>query len=110
MLNEALDQEPIAPESMIGAMASVRLPVGLDEDAANEIAHSLAQDERIEVPIVVFPVRAAREPDAARAPNLVRISAQRYNEPADYERLAEALVRRGLARSGAATASAIVTG
>ena len=37
------------------------------------------------------PGRAA---DGARPRILVRISAQRYNEPADYERLAEALVRR----------------
>jgi hypothetical protein len=41
----------------------------------------------------------------------VRISAQRYNEPADYERLADALVKRGLARSEASTpASVIVAG
>ena len=31
---------------------------------------------------------------ASRRGSFVRISAQRYNEPADYERLAEALVRR----------------
>jgi hypothetical protein len=95
---------------MIGAMASVRLPVTLDEDAANALAHSLADEERIEVPIVVFPVRAARQPDAPPT-ILVRNSAQRYNEPADYERLADALVRRGFARSAAgAAASAIVAG
>jgi isopenicillin-N epimerase len=109
-LQDALGAEPIAPESMIGAMASVRLPVTLDEDAANALAHSLADEERIEVPIVVFPVRAARQPDAPPT-ILVRISAQRYNEPADYERLADALVRRGFARSAAgAAASAIVAG
>jgi hypothetical protein len=36
---------------------------------------------------------------------LVRISAQRYNEPADYDRLAEALIRR-LGRGQGRTATA----
>jgi len=43
----------------------------------------------------------------------IRVSAQRYNEPADYERLLEALGRRNLATGGqvdAARASAIVSG
>jgi selenocysteine lyase/cysteine desulfurase len=84
------------------------LPVLLDENAANEIARSLAHEERIEVPIVAFPVPAAREPGAGPSANLVRLSAQRYNELGDYERLADALVHRGLA--GAAAASAIVAG
>jgi isopenicillin-N epimerase len=109
LLNDRLGLEPIAPESMIGAMASVRLRDVLDEDGANAIVHSLAEDERIEVPIVVFPVRAARAPGAPPTDNLLRISAQRYNEPADYERLADALVAR--LRSGAASSSsAIVAG
>ena len=47
---------------------------------------------------VAGPGRAAR-----RSPRriLIRISAQRYNEPADYERLADALVRRVGAQAGA---------
>jgi isopenicillin-N epimerase len=110
VLNERLGLEPVAPESMVGAMATVRLPVVLDEEGANEIVHSLAADERIEVPISVFPVRAAREPGAGPTANLLRISAQRYNEPSDYERLADALVRRGLARTAAGTGSGIVAG
>jgi isopenicillin-N epimerase len=109
-LEEALGVEPIAPESMIGAMASIRLPIAFDEEEANALARSLAVEERIEVPIVVFPVRAARAADAP-VTNLVRISAQRYNEPSDYERLADALLRRGLARSTASSgASVIVAG
>jgi len=120
MLNERLGLEPIAPESMLGAMASIRLPAALEEDAANEISRSLAADERIEVPLVSFPVRAAREPGAGAGATLLRISAQAYNERADYERLAEALVRRGLGATGreagstgvaaAAGASGIVAG
>ena len=115
MLNERLGLEPIAPESMVGSMASIRLPKVLDEDGANAIAGSLAAEERIEVPIVAFPVRAARAPGSGPTHNLLRISAQRYNEAADYEGLAAALVRRGLgaaaaAPSGARAASAIVAG
>lgn len=105
LLEDRLGLAPIAPESMIGSMASVRLPDVLDEDGANEIARSLAADERIEVPIVAFPVPAARDPGAGPSANLVRISAQRYNEIGDYERLAYALVRRGLAGSSAISAA-----
>jgi isopenicillin-N epimerase len=109
MLNERLGLEPIAPESMIGAMASIRLPEVLDEDGANAITHALADEERIEVPIVVFPVRGARPAGAPPGANLLRISAQRYNEPADYQRLAEALIARA-GSEAARTASAIVAG
>jgi len=112
MLHDALGTEPIAPESMIGSMASIALPMPLSEDDAAELTKSLAIEDRIEVPAVPFPVRAARPaPDAACTNGFIRISAQRYNEPADYERLADALVRRGLVRSAAgAAASAIVAG
>ncbi len=112
LLNDRLGLAPIAPKSMLGSMASVRLPNVLDEDGANALAQSLADDARIEVPIVAFPVRAAREPGAAPTANLLRISAQRYNERGDYERLAEALDRRGLVapKAGAPAASAIVAG
>ena len=112
MLHDALGTEPIAPESMIGSMASIALPAPLSNEEAADLTRSLATEDRIEVPAVPFPVRAARPtPDAACTNGFVRISAQRYNEPADYERLADALVRRGLARTAAgATASAIVAG
>ena len=106
MLNERLGLEPIAPESMIGAMASIQLPEVLDEDGANAIVHSLADDERIEVPIVVFPVRGARPPGAPPSHNLLRISAQRYNEASDYERLADALVARR--RSGVSEPASVI--
>jgi hypothetical protein len=55
----------------------------------------LAERDGIEVPVTPWPVRAARDdPDSPPKQVLVRISAQRYNEPADYERLADALVER----------------
>jgi isopenicillin-N epimerase len=112
LLHEALGTEPIAPESMIGSMASVALPTALSDDEAKALTNALANEDRIEVPAVPFPVRGARAtPDAPTTNGFIRISAQRYNEPADYERLADALVRRGLARSAAGVpASAIVAG
>ena len=108
LLNDRLRLAPIAPESMIGSMASVRLPVVLDDAEADAISRSLAHEDRIEVPLVPFPVRAARLDPESPATTLLRISAQRYNELADYERLADALDRRGLA--GARSASGIVAG
>ena len=108
LLNDRLGLAPIAPESMIGSMASIRLPVDLDDDDAEALSRALAEEDRIEVPIVPFPVRAAREPGAPVTTTLLRISAQRYNELDDYERLADALERRGLA--GATAASGIVAG
>ena len=110
LLNDRLGLAPIAPESMLGSMASIRLPGLIDQEHANAIAHSLANEERIEVPVVAFPVPAARAPGAGPSHTLLRISAQRYNERSDYERLADALVRRGLgaAQAGAASASGIV--
>jgi isopenicillin-N epimerase len=110
MLNGRLGLEPIAPESMVGSMASVALPIASDEVTTDALTVALAEEDRIEVPVGPFPVRAAREPGAAPTHALLRLSAQRYNEPADYERLADALVRRGLARTAAGTASGIVAG
>ena len=109
-LNEALGLEPIAPESMIGSMASIRLPEPLDEAASELLTRAIAAEDRIEVPVGPFPVRAARAtPDAPPTSALLRISAQRYNEPSDYDRLAEVLGRR-LGSGVGTTASAIVAG
>ena len=61
-------------------------------------------EDSIQVPIGGWPVQGRRttaEPDRI----VVRISAQRYNEPADYDRLAEALVN-GIGRR----ARPVVTG
>jgi isopenicillin-N epimerase len=109
-LNEALGLEPIAPESMIGSMASIRLREPLDEVAAETLTRALAAEDRIEVPVGPFPVRAARPaPNASPASTLLRISAQRYNEAADYDQLADALVAR-LGSRVSTTPSAIVAG
>jgi isopenicillin-N epimerase len=99
VLIDRLGLEPIAPASMIGAMAAIALPVSADEATSEALTTSLATDERIEVPVGPFPVRAGRDPGAAPSHPLVRLSAQRYNEHADYERLADALVERGIGRA-----------
>ena len=110
LLNDRLGLEPIAPESMLGTMASIALPIEPDEVTTEALSRSLADDEGFEVPVGPFPVRACRVPGQPPARALLRISAQRYNEPSDYERLADALVRRGLAARVPATGSGIVAG
>jgi len=72
----------ITPESMVGCMATVPLPVrlGADAAAASRLKDWLLFERRIEVPIV------------ARGTRLwARVSAQVYNEEEDIERLAEAV-------------------
>ena len=89
----ALGVAPPAPDAMLGSMAALPLPMVPDEVAGEVLARALATEDGIQVPIVTWPVPAAlRDGIAPRI--LVRISAQRYNEPADYERLADALTRR----------------
>jgi isopenicillin-N epimerase len=89
----ALDIEAPAPDAMLGSMAALPLPEGTDEAAGEALYRALVTEDGIQVPIGGWPVRAART-DAGIESMLIRISAQRYNEPADYERLAAALARR----------------
>ena len=85
-LCRALALEPPVPDELIGSMVSLPLP----DDAArasSPLACDAEQDRiwrehRIEVPITAWPAPPAR---------LLRISAQLYNEPADYDALARAL-------------------
>jgi isopenicillin-N epimerase len=95
LLAAALEVEPPAPDSMVGSMAALPLTIpGVDDDdPAESLRHALVAEHGIQVPIGGWPVRAARM-DGAPSRILLRISAQLYNEPADYERLAEALRRR----------------
>ena len=89
----ALGLEPAAPDPMLGSMATLPLPWIEADDAVTERIHDrLETEERIQVPIGIWPVPAARTDDV-RPSAFVRISAQRYNEPADYDRLAAALAR-----------------
>ncbi|HUP55061.1 MAG TPA: aminotransferase class V-fold PLP-dependent enzyme [Methylomirabilota bacterium] len=95
----ALGGSSPAPDDMVGAMAAVPLPgMTTDEDAAR-LHQSLYAEDRIEVPIVPWPVPAAR-PTPTDPPRtvVVRVSSQRYTESADIDRLIDALGRRLTAR------------
>ena len=87
----ALGIEAPSPDSMIGSMATVPIPVDAT-DAAAVALHERLVGERLEVPVLGWPVRAARHaPTDPPRLVLLRLSAQRYNEPADFDRLAEAV-------------------
>lgn len=93
ILCKALNTDPPAPDDMIGAIASLPLPdapaappaPSLDHDP---LQHTLLNEHAIQVPIVPWPAHPKR---------LIRISAQLYNTPHQYEQLADALRTRGLA-------------
>jgi isopenicillin-N epimerase len=93
-LATALGIEPPAPDGMLGAMAAVPLPLPAGVEATDELAATLRSrlraEHRFVVPVSAWPVRAAR-PRSGAEQLLLRVSAQRYNEPADYERLASVL-------------------
>ena len=101
LLCAALDVPAPVPDAMLGSMASVPLPgIAATEDAAERLQGELRDEERIEVPIVAFPVAAARAPGEGPSQLLVRVSAQVYNRPAEYQALAAALGRRVRTPSG----------
>jgi isopenicillin-N epimerase len=86
-----------APDAMLGSMAAIPLPtVGPTVAAAQRLQAALFDEDRIEVPVLTFPVRAACPPGGGPALTLVRLSAQRYNRPEEYARLAERLAARVL--------------
>jgi isopenicillin-N epimerase len=96
-LADALGLEQSVPEDLLGSMASLALLLRPSDDAALALTNALAEEGRIEVPVGAWPVLAARRSEGPRA-TLLRISAQLYNEPSDYDTLADALVAR-LARA-----------
>ncbi|NLF06609.1 MAG: aminotransferase class V-fold PLP-dependent enzyme [Pirellulaceae bacterium] len=92
MLCERLRLEPVGPEEMLGSMAAVRLPdcdlSPLDPGEEDILYGDTRYHDRlldrygIEVPVYHWPA----------APRMVvRISAQAYNYPAQYERLVAAI-------------------
>ena len=90
-----------APDGMLGSMASVPLPgIAVTRAAAERLQAELLDEDRIEVPIVAFPVRAATDDGSGPAQLLVRISAQAYNRPSEYDALAAALAKRLRTASG----------
>jgi isopenicillin-N epimerase len=82
MLRRRWGSAPGAPETMTGSMTLVQLPGHLEAsaEAANRLRDVLHFEHRIEVPIMAWRERL-----------WARISAQVYNEMADFERLAAAL-------------------
>jgi len=86
LLCDTLQADRPAPDDMLGAMAAVPLPDGTESAApplySDPLQNKLLFDHGIEVPIVPWPEPPKR---------LLRVSAQLYNEPADYEKLAAAL-------------------
>ena len=83
-----------APDELIGSMAAIPLH-GPQTDADARALHLGLVDDRIEIPVVGWPVPAAR-PSPTDPPRtvLVRVSAQRYTETQDIGRLVAALGRR----------------
>ena len=85
-LENALSVRPLCPEACIGSLAAVRLPPASTPAAPplgmDPLQEALYQRYRIEVPIIRWPGASER---------LVRISAQLYNDPSQYEALADAL-------------------
>jgi isopenicillin-N epimerase len=75
------------PESMLGSMAAIELPQFQPEDAAQSdpLHDALFAEDRIEVPVYPWPAPPRR---------LLRVSAQLYNDAAQYRKLAAALRRR----------------
>jgi isopenicillin-N epimerase len=82
LLMERLGTGPASPPSMRGAMATIELPTNLpgEVEVGRALNASIWEKHRIEVPIFAFAGKL-----------WVRISAQVYNELAEYEALAEAL-------------------
>lgn len=84
-LAEAWGTEPVAPESMVGTMATVPLPeaAGRDRDDAVRLRAALLAEDGIEVQMHAYRQRVH-----------ARISGQIYNDMDDVDRLAQAVLRR----------------
>ncbi len=71
---------PIAPPALLGSLAAVPLPgklAALDPAALAALQQRLHDEHQIEVPLVPWPTG-----------NLLRVSAQVYNRPEEYDELA----------------------
>lgn len=88
ILCDALGVPDPAPEEMLGSLAAVPLPDGGPDGAAGHgnwhpLQKALYEKHRIEVPIMIFPSAPKK---------LVRVAAQIYNDEAQIQRLAAALL------------------
>ncbi|WP_413161868.1 aminotransferase class V-fold PLP-dependent enzyme [Capilliphycus salinus ALCB114379] len=81
MLSEKLAVALPCPEEMIGSMATIILPEKIQ--LIPSLQTQLWEKFKIEVPII---------PWENKPQKLMRISAQIYNSPSDYQKLAEALI------------------
>jgi len=93
-LRQALRVPAPAPDRMLGSMAAVPLPEQAEPAlpaGTTSVDEALFAGYRVEVPITAFPVAAVKEDGAVDPQRYVRISAQRYNDLAQYGRLADAL-------------------
>jgi selenocysteine lyase/cysteine desulfurase len=102
-----------APDEMLGSMVALPLPdrgplaaagAGSSPLDTDPLQRRLLDEQRIEVPIGVWPVPAAESPDPSR--RVIRISSALHNGPGDVERLAGALAEIG---SGSASRTAAST-
>jgi isopenicillin-N epimerase len=94
---------PLAPESMIGSLAAVELPLDMapapgetsGEDGQtyplDPLHDALSNEHRIEVPVYPWPHTPG---DAQPRRRLLRVSAEIYNDEGDYEKLGSALAGR----------------
>ncbi len=91
----ALGIEPPAPDTMLGSMAAVPLAgIAPTFAATRSLQAALFDEDRIEVPVYPFPVPAAYPAGGGPSTAILRVSAQRYNRPEEYEALAASLGRR----------------
>jgi isopenicillin-N epimerase len=84
VIASALDVAPPCPASMLGSLAALPLPERFGDHAA--LQGTLFDRFAIEVPVYAWPSPPLR---------ILRVSAQLYNGPADYELLADALRQLG---------------
>jgi isopenicillin-N epimerase len=103
ILLAALDPQARVPEEMIGSMATIEVPTDLPPTPIgapvattpeqtwplDPLREWLLAEHRIEVPVFAWPHTLAEGANARR--RLLRVSAQVYNDPSDYERLAAIL-------------------
>lgn len=99
ILCQRLGVAPVGVEEMLGSMAAVHLP---DNAAAFDVQgrpqpveewrlnNELFAEFQIEVPAYFWP---------AAPKTLLRVCAHAYNHPAQYERLADALIEKGTVKT-----------
>lgn len=114
ILNEALEQEPISPESMLGSLASVHLPDpagGVIRPSLrgyhDRLSDALIERHAIQAPVMPFP---PREPGVTYGPDrpqhrMLRVAMQGYNTLKQVRYLAEC-VQEELRRERAGGSSA----